>query len=48
MRTSDDRLLHELIIEQELLKDTNLLLKKKKLLNRSSLHPSNEINDDLN
>jgi hypothetical protein len=45
---SDDRFLNELNIEQQLFKDTNLLLKKKESLNKSLLLSLNETNDHLN
>jgi hypothetical protein len=45
---SDDRLLNAFIIEQELLKDTNLLLKKKESLNKLLILSLNETNDHLN
>jgi len=45
---SDDRFLNELIIEQQLLEDTSLLLKKKQSLNKFLLLSLNETNDHLN
>jgi len=45
---SDDRVLNEFIIEQELLKETNLLLKKKESLNKLLILSLNETNDHLN
>ena len=45
---SDDRFLNEFIVEQELLKDTILLLKKKQSLNRLLLLSLKETNDHFN
>jgi hypothetical protein len=45
---SDDRLLNALIAEQELLKETSLLLKEKESLNKLLIFSLNKISDDLN